>query len=151
MKYQFGSFLSRLLWGGVTLSPLELQVLQTLVGALPSSLRHVVEAQFDAYNLAQRESDGRALNFYRKRKSTGLAGDLPRIEHKNREAPLVRVTVTPLATKQPLHAVLHVVDGRAFCISFGRRPSRAEHRSAAEVDGVVEAWRSNVLLSTGNA
>jgi len=38
-----------------------------MVDELPGKLRAVVEAQCETYNLVQREADGRALNFYRRR------------------------------------------------------------------------------------
>ena len=60
-KSQFGNAISRLLWGGVCLSPLESGLLRRMVNELPQNLRAIVEAQFESYNLAQREADGRAL------------------------------------------------------------------------------------------
>jgi hypothetical protein len=61
LKRQFGSRLSRLLGGGATLSSAEYALLDAAITALPPDLRAIVEAQFDAYNLVQREVDGRAL------------------------------------------------------------------------------------------
>jgi hypothetical protein len=51
-------------------------LLEQLVASLPPPLRSAVESQFDAYNLVQREVDGRALNFYRKkgRKANNMEG-----------------------------------------------------------------------------
>ena len=119
---------------------------------MPLHLRSVVSAQFDGYNLVQRESDGRALNFYRKKDGGAEAlTDLPVIDHKQREAPLVRITATIGESSEPLHAVLTAVNGRAFCISFNRRPSRLEQNAAIHVKRTVEAWRSNVFVPTNDA
>jgi hypothetical protein len=67
VKTNFGNAISRLLWGGVCLSRVESGLLQRMVDELPGKLRAVVEAQFETYNLVQREADGRAVNFYRRR------------------------------------------------------------------------------------
>src|SRR5688572_21049146 len=66
MKDKFGNTFSRLLWGGVALSSIEKCLLQIFVERMPQKLRAVIEQQVDRYNLVQRESDGRAINFYRK-------------------------------------------------------------------------------------
>ena len=63
MKRAFGNTITRLLWGGTTLNPVEHQLLERLVAELPTPIRMVAEQQLYACNLVQREADGRALNF----------------------------------------------------------------------------------------
>lgn len=64
MKRHFGSFWTRSpLGSGITLTDVEYRIVEELVQALPEWLRVTVEAQFAAYNLVQREVDGRALNW----------------------------------------------------------------------------------------
>lgn len=58
MKRNYGNFIERLIWGGTKLTNVEFDLLQHLIASLPPSLRSVVERQFDAYNLVQREVDG---------------------------------------------------------------------------------------------
>ncbi len=144
MKRQFGSFWSRLLSGGVKLSVAEHAVLEALVSGLPDELRQVAELQFEAYNLVQREVDGRALNFYRNLdgQPSNMQG-LPLLQHKGEEAPLVRITLQFNAPSPPLHAVLTAVHGRAFCISFSRALTPGEATTRPQVGKVVQAWRSN--------
>lgn len=48
MKSQFGSCWSRLRWGGVKLSVVELGILEALVSGLPDELRPVAKQQFEA-------------------------------------------------------------------------------------------------------
>lgn len=145
MKRHFGNLFTRLAWGGTTLTPIEHAVLRALVEALPHELRLVVEAQFDAYNLVQREFDGRALNFYRKKdgKPNNMTG-LPMLKQQQREdAPLIRIKALVGTSQEPLHAVLTAVGGRAFCVSFNRSIGWKERAKPIQIEKVVQAWRSN--------
>ena len=148
VKRQFGGPIARLMRGGTTLSGTEHRVLCCLVDALPVDLRTIVTAQLNAYNLVQREIDGRALNFYRFK--TGLPAfvdDLPRIEMKTDESPLVRARLSIEGEEEPLHAVLAAVRGRVFCISFGRPPQLMNaHR--VQVLHAEQSWRSSVVLGS---
>lgn len=70
----------------------------------------------------QREVDGRALNFYLfKNGSVSFSDDLPQIEMKADESPLVRASLS-VEGEKPLHPVLAAVRGRVFCVSFSRPP-----------------------------
>lgn len=140
MKRAFGTFLSRLLYGGTQLTDPEYQVLCLLVQALPDGLRNVVELQFAQYDLVQRELDGRALNFYCKSRSAKL----PLLALRAEQCPLVRIVVQTRGELKAVHAVLAAVNGRAFCVSMSERIDRVGHLAEAEVIGVVQSWRSNV-------
>ena len=65
VKRTFGNWITRFLRGGQNLTGAEHRLLCLLVENLPPHLRDTAERQFESYNLAQREIDGRALNFYR--------------------------------------------------------------------------------------
>lgn len=147
MKTQFGTPLSRLLSGGVVLSDLESWTLRTLVLSLPAELRHVVEAQFQRYVLVQREVDGRALNFYPRRRER--TGDLraPLLQMDREDAPLVRVEISVAHPPGKLHAVLTAVLGRAFCVSFNQDVRPFSRASGFEVQDVEQSWRSNFSLA----
>ena len=141
MKRTFGNFFTRLLWGGTMLTEVEFQLLQQLVTSLPPSLRSVVERQFAAYNLVQREIDGRALNFYRRKgkRANNMEG-LPLLGMTVGEATLVRLTANIAGETEPVHATLGVVKGRVFCMALSRAiPSRGN----VTVSGVKQSWRSN--------
>ena|SRR5205814_655368 len=143
VKTVFGNFFSRALWGSIRLTPLVAALLQRLVAELPDRLRSTVEAQFAAYDLAQREVDGRAVNFYRKGFGIAARRPLPLLAMKLPEAPLVRLAFRLAGDPGEHHAVLTAVGGRAFCVSFDAdlRPFAAKTDFTA--GRVAEAWRSN--------
>ena len=144
VKRSFGTWITRLMRGGQTLSDAEHHLLCLLIGELPPHLRGTVERQFESYNLAQREVDGRALNFYRVRLGTsGVLPVAPLLNSKLEVAPLVRISARIAGEIEPLHAVLTAVRGRAFSVSFSRAVPRSTTAEALSVDNVTQAWRSN--------
>jgi hypothetical protein len=147
MKTAFGTPLSRLLRGGVLLSPIESWATQTLVSSLPQELRLIIEAQFERYVLVQREFDGRALNFYPRRRELRAGLRAPSLQMDLEDAPLVRIRMSVSEPHATLHAVLSAVLGRAFSVSFSQdvRPFAAS--SCFEVEEVVQSWRSNFSLA----
>jgi hypothetical protein len=144
LKRQFGSRLSRLLNGGATLSSAEHALLDAAVTALPPELRAIVEAQFGAYNLVQREVDGRALNFYRKERGVVRSEGLPLLPLKEQEAPLIRLSGRIEGSPEPVHAVLTAVSGRAFSLTTDRALELRERERTVKIERVVNAWRSNL-------
>lgn len=132
--------MERLLWGGAKLTEVEFGLLQSLVSSLPPPLRATVEAQFEAYNLAQREPDGRALNFYRRKKG-GKVDDLeglPLLNLSVNEAPLVQLKASVVGETMPVHATLIAVNGRAFSLELDR-PVPAEGKII--VVDIKKDWR----------
>lgn len=146
IKRQFGSLVRRVLGSGATLYAAEHAILEAAVASLPDSLRETVEAQFEAYNLVQREVDGRALNFYRKVGGVVNREGLPLLPLKNIEVPLVRLTARVDGGESPIHAVLTAVSGRAFCLITNRSLKPRERNSSVHVERVVQSWRSNLDL-----
>jgi hypothetical protein len=140
--YTFGNWMTRALRGGVTLSPAEQWLLDRLVRALPDDLRDITHAQLVSYNLAQREVDGRAVNFYRR---PALLPNMPLLPMSVGEAPLVRLS-TSTGSGDPVHATLNAVSGRVFCIAFSRAIGALSPSDLA-VAKVTEAWRSNFPAS----
>jgi len=136
--------MERLLWGGAKLTEVEFGLLQALVAPLPAPLRTTVEAQFEAYNFAQREVDGRALNFCRKTKNGKEEdmGGLPRLHMDMRvaEAPLVQLKVSVVGETEPVHATLIAAEGRVCCMALNRPV--ASHGKVIIIN-VDKAWRSN--------
>lgn len=144
MKKDYGTSMERLLWGGAKLSEVEFGLLQALVSSLPVPLRTVVDAQFEAYNFAQREVDGRALNFCRKAKG-GKEDDhqgLPQLHMEMRvaEAPLVQMKVSVVGETEPVHATLLAAEGRVFCMALNR--AVPDHGKVIIIN-VDKKWRSN--------
>src|SRR5262245_26166669 len=145
VKRHFGGLVSRLLRGGTTLSDTEYSVICALVDTLPLDLRTIVSTQLNSYNLVQRESDDRALNFYRfKNGSPSFTDDLPQLHMKTEESPLIRAKLRVEGEQEPLHAVLAAVRGRVFCVSFSRPPGSSA-RSVRILD-IEQSWRSSVIV-----
>jgi len=149
VKTTFGTTLSRFFRGGVLLSELESEVTKRLVSELPPDLREIVEAQFAAYELAQREVDGRALNFYPRRKDMPNRFSAPLLQMEVAEAPLVRMQFSLGNPSVVLHAVLTAVQGRVFCVSFSQDVRPLKNSATLEVLKVVHAWRSNFRTTSG--
>lgn len=147
MRTQFGTPLSRLLYGGVVLSKLEGWALHTLVSSLPTELKQVVEAQFQRYVLVQREVDGRALNFYPRRSELNGGLNAPLLQMNREDAPLVRIKISVANPSGTLHVVLSAVLGRVFCVSFNQDVRPFAGASGLEVQDVEQSWRSNFNLA----
>ncbi|MFT3743582.1 MAG: hypothetical protein QM785_04730 [Pyrinomonadaceae bacterium] len=107
MKRNFGNFFERWTRGGARLTDVEFDLLQHAVNSLPPSLRSIVESQFDAYNLVQREVDGRSLNFYQIKGGKVDREGLPLLDMSVEEAPLIRLKATVNGDSEPIHANLH--------------------------------------------
>lgn len=145
MKRHFGSVWARSFLGsGTTLTEIEHTLTEELIRSLPDWLRTTVEAQIEAYNLVQREVDGRALNFYRKRSGRADCMDgLPRLQMDGEEAPLMRLTAVLRDDPDPVHATLNAVRGRVFCVALSRRVDGYPPATPVRVTRRREAWRSN--------
>ena len=144
--YRFGNWLTRALRGGTNLAPAEQWLLTQLVDTLPKRLQDTVQAQLRSYNLAQREIDGRAINFYRQ---PALAPVVPLLTMSVTEAPLVRLSAAAGDLSEPVHATLTAVSGRVFCLAFSRSV-QALPPSSLKVVKVTQAWRSNFPDSAPN-
>ena len=143
MKRRFGNVVSRLLYGGVILTSVEYALLESLIQGLPDGIRATVEAQFESYNLVQREIDGRALNFYRMIRGRADPGGIPLLKMSGEEAALIRLSAIVASDAQLIHASLTAVAGRAFSIAFSRAlPAEGK----VHVVKVKQAWRSNINL-----
>ena len=121
--YKFGSALTRYLCQGVSLSNAEQVILNGLIEDLPEHLKPTVISQFEAYNLVQREVDGRALNFYRIWPIPIISvlrpvPNLPSISAE--EAVLIKGKFESLKDGKAVHATMHAVGTRTFCVSRDR-------------------------------
>ena len=146
MRWTFGNMLTRLLWGGTTLRAAEGKLLEIAVAELPPAIRTTVETQLAAYNLAQREVDGRTINFYRKANNdTRGTTSMPRLQTPHAEAPLVRIKVGFDPANEPVHAVLMAVHGRVFCLTLSRAITPKDDATRASLQGSVASWRSTVV------
>ena len=146
MRWTFGNMLTRLLWGGTTLRAAEGKLLEIAVAELPPAIRTTVETQLAAYNLAQREVDGRTINFYRKANNdTRETTSMPRLQTPHAEAPLVRIKVSFDNASEPVHAVLTAVSGHVFCLTLSRAITPKDDATRASLQDSVASWRSTVV------
>jgi hypothetical protein len=129
------------------LSGLEAWALRTLVSSLPPQLREIVEAQFQRYVLVQREIDGRALNFYPRRREVRKGLSAPLLAMDSEAAPLARARISIADPSATLHAVLHAVHGRAFSLSFSEDARRFATASGFALEHLDQSWRSSFRLA----
>ncbi len=145
MKRDFGDWMTRLLRGGVRLSAAEHHVLVELVTRLEPDIRAVVESQFAEYNLVQRESGGRALNFYIFRPGSNQPAPVStQLAMEVEEAPLIRLSFTLAGSPTEHHAVLTAVRGRAFCVTFSSPMPQQGSVHGISVMSTSQSWRSEV-------
>lgn len=140
VKRSFGTALQRTLRGGVRLTDLEHELLEAFVDHLPDELAATVSAQPEGYTLVQRESDGRALNFYPARRNQHL----PKLAVKESEAKLLRFRFQTEPHTDDLHATFVAIDGRFFCASFSHDLRVYKNVRLRRVEDVSQAWRSAV-------
>jgi hypothetical protein len=144
--HAFGTWLSRFLRGGVLLSSAEQWLLAEMLEALPVQLSDLARRQLASFNLAQREIDGRSINFYLPRRGVPDLQLLPTTEI---ECPLVRITVRHIASGEIVHATLNAVNGRVFCMSFSRAVAGLGD-GGFEVLDTAESWRAFFLEGSPN-
>lgn len=146
MKLEFGGLLRRLFFGGVRLLPIEQALMTAMIEALPPPLQQAVQQQIDAYNLVQREADGRALNFYRMVGRKASRDGIPPLPIQRGDVPLLHITfalaehdasaqgavrqgdveeqamrqadTTPTRDRASMHATMYAIDQHLFCITF---------------------------------
>jgi hypothetical protein len=145
MKTNFGNTFTRLLHGGVVLTSIEKQILGEFVKALPLPLRLPVEEELQSYNLAQRECDGRAINFYRKKFFRPATAAFPLLPVKSGEIKLLSLSFTILGQPRVFHATITAVNRRLFCMNFSEdlRPFASNQLVVKEI---TESWRSGIKV-----
>jgi len=149
MKRYFGSLLLRLIHGGVLLQKGEYQIVASMVAELPDHLRGPVESQFHECNLAQREVDGRTLNFYKMSFFSTKPQQLrAALYGKTEEAALLRVSVSIPGDAETLQATLNAVAGRAFCVSFSRPLPEISDGQSLKITKATHAWQSSFPASS---
>lgn len=131
------------------LADTERRMVEALVAGLEPPIRSIVESQFEEYNLVQREVDGRALNFYRVRLFARAPLSVSNsLDMATPQAPLIKLEVAVGEDEKPLHAVLWAVNGRAFSVSFDRRPVRTVSAEPFRIITSRQSWRSSVRVGS---
>lgn len=173
MKLEFGGLLRRLFFGGVRLLPIEQALMNTMVEALPRPLQQAVQQQLNAYNLVQREADGRALNFYRMLGRNASRDGIPPLPIQRGDVKLLRLTFTlagqgasaqgavgqgeveeeamrqadakPTRDRASMHATMYAIDQHLFCITFSHDVRQFRDQSELVVLEVKPTWQGAML------
>jgi len=150
VKTQLSSHLMRLLKGGVNLTPVEGRRLKLFQSSVPSEIQIPFDRQIAAYNLVQREIDGRALNFYRIRRWKVYRDDLPKLPVNPGEVKLLSMELGDSAASNAFYATFWVVDGYFFSINLSES---IEHTAPKQIRirKVKQCWRSNLVLGTDSS
>lgn len=143
MKTQFGSFWLRLFRGGVHLTPIEERLLRLFREHIPSPFHAALDAQFAAYNLAQRHVEWKGVNLYRIRRGKVVRDDLPTLPCSDGEVKLLALAVSPSPSVPPLHVMFWAV--QKYFFGFGTGESLKPFRQASDLQllSVKQSWRSN--------
>lgn len=151
MRETFGNPISRLLNGGVTLTTIEKKILKATIEALPPILRSTAETQLGGFNLVQREIDGRALNFYRKKFGQVIRDDLPVLPIKKGEIKLLALAFSIPGRPDSFHVTATAIDGYFFCLAFSHDLRPVAACDNLSVTKVTESWRSSLATSAQRA
>jgi hypothetical protein len=145
VKSAFGNVITRFLWGGISLSNIEIIVLRRLVDALPPILRSPLLVQIDSCNLVQREIDGRALNFYRKADNRVTRDGIPDLPIRPGEIVLIKMAFSVPGQNETFHVTMTAVDRQFFCLNFSNDIRPFALTGDIEIKAITESWRSNLL------
>jgi hypothetical protein len=149
-KTQFGTFWQRLWRGGVRLFPLEERLLEALLGHMPTPFLAPLQAQLDAYNLAQRQVDGRALNLYRMKGRRVARDDLPPLPCRMGETKLLRFQAV-LPNSEAIHVAFWAVDRYLFGFDTDRDIRPFGTIEQFEISHLRQSWRSAIEPASGDA
>lgn len=142
-KTQFGSAFQRLLRGGVRLYPVEERLIERFILAMPDNFQVPLQQQLNAFNLAQREVDGRALNLYRIKGGQVFKDNLPPLPCHAGEVKLWRCHAGFPDGKE-LHVVFTAVDRVFFGITTDQDIRPFRDLTDFTVNQTKQSWRSNL-------
>lgn len=132
---------------GNSITVTEHYVLSMLVDSLPDHAKNIVERQFELYDIMQREVDGRALIFFVCKKVIGNPVSVPLLSgSKLEDYPLISGTFSIKGEPKKLHAKLHVVHGRVFCLKLSFSIKHLREIQYIQLIKIKEVWRSNLPI-----
>lgn len=131
--------------------PVEEALLRLSLEELPTALRSIVESHLNAYNLVQREIDGRSLNFCRIKGGRVKRDDLQPLPIKSGEVKLLRVTFSLAGNTEDMHATLLAVDKYFFCLAMSECLQPYKNFDRIFIKRVKRSWKSNIVSSSSGA
>jgi hypothetical protein len=148
MCRRYGSWLRRLVSGGVTLLPLEAALMEGFVPGMPREIGEPLAGPLRAANLVQRRRGGVELRSHCMRGLRPDESDLPPLPVKPGEVRLLSVDFRVPGEERTLRANFRAVDRQFFMVDFSD-DVRPFGNAVPRVTGVEQSWRSGIVRVRG--
>jgi hypothetical protein len=142
-------FWTRLLRGGVILSPFDRFLLKILEQHVPAEMVSPLRRQWRGLNLIQRSPDWQELRFYRLVAGRVDRTDLPKLLVRDGEVKLLSVVLCPAGDTDILNINFWAVDGWFFSLNADRPWRPLRKLSDAPIESVEHSYRSNLVRRGG--
>jgi hypothetical protein len=136
---------TRLLRGGVSLTPFDRFLLKVLEQHVPSEMVTPLRRQWRGLNLIQRSPDWQELRFYRLVAGRVDRADLPKLSVRDGEVKLLSVTLRPVGAADIVSVNFWALDGWFFNLNADRPLRPFRKLSEATVEAVEHSYRSNLV------
>ena len=137
----------RLLRGGVSLTPFDEFLLESLVRHVPSDMASAIRHQWRGLNLVQRDPEWLELRFYRVVRGRVDRSELPRLPVREGEVKLLSIALRPLGVADLVHVNFWAVDRRFFNLNANRSLRPFRDHTEMPVETVEHCYRSNLVRS----
>ena len=138
-------FWTRLLRGGVVLTPFERFLLRILEEQVPGEMAPVLRRQWRGLNLIQRSPDWQELRFYRLAARRVHRADLPKLSVRDGEVKLLGVSLRLSRRTEIVNVNFWAVDGWFFSLNSDRPWRPVRELSDPVVESVEHSYRSNLV------
>ncbi len=136
---------TRLLRGGVVLSPFERFLLTILEQHVPAEMVTPLRGQWRGLNLIQRSPDWRELRFYRLVRGRVDRTALPKLSVRDGEVKLLSVALSPAGATKIVNINFWAVNGWFFSLNSDRPWKPFQELSDAAISAVEHSYRSNLV------
>jgi hypothetical protein len=138
-------FWTRLLRGGVVLSPFERFLLTILEQHVPPEMLEPLREQWRGLNLIQRSPDWRELRFYRLVSWRVDRTALPKLSVRDGEVKLLSVALSPADATKIVNINFWAVNASFFSLNSDRPWRLFQELSGAAITSVEHSYRSNLF------
>jgi hypothetical protein len=139
------SLWTRLLRGGVSLTPLDRFLLRRLEQHVPAEMATALRHQWRALKLIQRSPDWQELRFYRLVTDQVHGAERSKLPVRDGEVKLLSVALRPTGEAEVLHVNFWAVDGWFFNLNASRSLRQFRDLSDVVVEAVEHSYRSNLV------
>lgn len=137
----------RVLRGGVSLTPFDEFLLESLVRHVPGDMATAIRRQWRGLNLIQRDPEWLELRFYRLVGGRVDRSELPRLPVRDGEVKLLSIALRPPGLADLLHVNFWAVDRRFFNLNANRSLRPFRDHAEMPVETVEHCYRSNLVRS----